>query len=304
MKVVVTGGSGFIGSTLIPMLIVEGHEVVLLTRSPDSVRSRVDQRVKVEEWDGKTHGAWSSHIESADAVLNFAGESIAGKRWTLAQKQRIIDSRVDATNAIVTAIGRASKKPAVLINASAVGFYGPVESGDVTEEYQRGNTFLSETTDRWEQSARAVQQYGVRLVLLRISVVLGEGGGALEKMLLPFRLFVGGPIGSGRQWFPWVHVDDLVGAVLFALSNKDVSGSVNVAAPQASTMKEFCTALGKTLHRPSWAPVPGFVLNIALGEMSEMLLTGQRVVPRALERFGYKFKFPQLAPALADILHS
>ncbi len=304
MKVVVTGGSGFIGSTLIPMLIVEGHEVVLLTRSPDSVRSRVDQRVKVEEWDGKTPGAWSSHIDGADAVLNFAGESIAGKRWTSAQKKRIIESRVDATNAIVAAIGKASKKPAVLINASAVGFYGPVESGEVTEEYQRGNTFLSETTDRWEQSARAVQQYGVRLVLLRISVVLGEGGGALEKMLLPFRLFVGGPIGSGQQWFPWVHVDDLVGAVLFAFSNKDVSGPVNVAAPQASTMKEFCAALGKTLHRPSWAPVPRFVLNIALGEMSEMLLTGQRVVPRALERFGYKFKFPQLAPALADILHS
>jgi uncharacterized protein len=302
MKIVVAGGSGFIGGVLIPRLVAEGHNVVLLTRSPVGVRRRVDNRVQVEQWDGKTLGVWSSHIESADAVLNFAGESIAGKRWTPAQKQRIIDSRVDATNAIVTAIGRASKKPEVLINASAVGFYGPVENGDVPEEHPRGNTFLSETTDRWEQSARVVRQHGVRLVLLRISVVLGERGGALAKMLLPFRLFVGGPIGTGRQWFPWVHVDDLVNIVLFALSNQSVSGPVNVAAPESVTMKEFCGALGKALHRPSWVPVPALFLKLLLGEMSDMVLTGQRAVPKALERHGFKFKFPHLSSALADIL--
>jgi uncharacterized protein (TIGR01777 family) len=301
MRIVVTGGSGFVGRSLVPRLIAEGHEIVLLSRNPNSARKGVDRRVRVEEWDGKTRGAWSSHIDGADAVLNFAGESIAGKRWTSVQKRRIVDSRVDATNAIVAAIGKASKKPAVLINASAVGFYGPAENGDVPEDHPRGNTFLSETTDQWEVSARSVQQYGVRLVLLRISVVLGESGGALAKMLLPFKLFAGGSIGTGRQWFPWVHVDDLVGAVLFVLSNKDVSGPVNIVAPQAVTMKEFCTTLGKSLDRPSWVPVPGFVLKIALGEMSEMLLTGQRVVPRALERMGYKFKFPHLDSALSDI---
>jgi uncharacterized protein (TIGR01777 family) len=302
MKIVVSGGSGFIGNVLVPRLLAEGHEIVLFTRDPAAARANLDLRVKVERWDGKTLGAWTPHIDGADAVLSFAGESIAGKRWTRIQKQRIIESRVDATNAIVEAIGKAFKRPAVLINASAVGFYGPVESGDVPEDYPRGNTFLSETTDRWEQSARSVERYGVRLVLLRISVVLGERGGALAKMLLPFRLFVGGPIGTGRQWFPWVHVDDLVNTVLFALSNQSVSGPVNVVAPQAVTMKEFCTALGKSLHRPSWVPVPAFFLKLLLGEMSDMVLTGQRAVPKALERHGFKFKFPHLSSALADIL--
>ena len=301
MKIIVTGGSGFVGSRLLPRLAAGGHDVILLTRDPESVRSRIDRRVAVELWDGKTVGVWARQVDGADAVLNFAGESIGGKRWTAAQKGRIIKSRVDGTTAIVSAIGKAFKKPATLINASAVGFYGPVEDGDVGEDHPRGETFLSETVEQWEKAAREAEKSDVRVVLLRSGVVLGKGG-ALERMVLPFKLFAGCPVGSGRQWFPWIHLDDLVGVVLFALNNPNVSGPVNVVAPQAMTMKEFSAELGRVLHRPSWIPVPGFVLKVALGEMSEMLLTGQRVVPGVLERQGYNFKFPQVAQALSNVL--
>ncbi len=302
MRIVVAGGSGFVGRTLVPGLLTEGHHVAVLTRDPDSTRQTTDGRVTIAQWDGKNPGPWLEHIDGADAVLNFAGESIGGKRWSAKQKRRIVESRFNATSAIVDAIGKATGRPSVLINASAVGFYGPVGQGDVVEEYPRGDTFLSETVDQWETVARTAGKFNVRVVLLRSGVVLGKGGGALERMLAPFKMFVGGPLGSGRQWFPWVHVDDLVGVVLFALANDDVAGPVNVAAPQSLTMREFCSELGNAMHRPSWAPVPGFVLKMVLGEMSEMVLTGQRVVPKALERHGYVFKFPQIAPALADIL--
>ena len=302
MKIVTTGLSGFIGQTLVPRLLSEGHAVVALTRDGERKRSRLDERVTVVQWDGRTLGSWSEQVEGADAVLNFAGESIGAKRWTKLQKERIVASRVDATGAIVEAISRAQTKPSVLINASGADYYGSVEQGDVVEEYPRGDTFLSETVDRWENAAKGAQKFDVRVVLLRSGVVLGANGGALDRMLTPFRMFVGGPLGSGRQWFPWVHVEDLVGAVLFALANESIEGPVNVAAPQSVTMSEFCYSIGRALHRPSWVPVPGFVLKIVLGEMSQVVLTGRRLVPKALERHGFTFNYPRLDAALADIL--
>ena len=302
MQIVVTGGSGFIGSALIPRLVADGHDIVLFTRNPEAARSKIDRRVKVERWDGKSVGPWESHIDGADAVINFAGEPLDARRWTPRQKERIIGSRVDATSAIVKAMEKAKRKPTVFVSASGVGYYGSVENGNITEDAARGTDFLSETTFQWEKAARGAESLGVRTVILRIAVVLGDNGGALRKLLIPFKLFVGGPLGSGRQWFPWVHRDDLVGVILFALADKNVAGSMNVTAPESVTMKEFCATLGHVLHRPSWAPVPGFVLKIVLGEMSGMVLTGQRAVPRALERYGYKFRFPQLASALSDIL--
>jgi uncharacterized protein (TIGR01777 family) len=302
MKIIVTGGSGFIGKALIPRLVAEGHEVVLLTRNPPEARSKVDQRVNFVQWDGKTSDSWESHVDGADAVLNFAGEPLDAKRWSTGQKKRIIDSRVDATTAIVNAIRKASRRPSVLVNASGVGYYGPVETGEITEEHSRGSDFLSETTSQWETAARAAEPLGVRTVILRTAVVLGDGGGALRKLLIPFRLFVGGALGSGRQWFPWIHRDDLVGVILFVLQDKSVSGSVNAVAPESVTMKEFCSALGRVMHRPSWAPVPSFLLKMVLGEMSVMVLTGQRAVPKALQRHEYTFKFPNLSSALSDIL--
>jgi uncharacterized protein len=302
MRVVVTGGSGFIGSALIARLGAEGHDVVLLTRNPEAARLKLGAQANIDRWDGKNAGSWEAHIDGADAVVNFAGEPLDAKRWSPQQKERIISSRVNATTAIVNAIEKAKRKPSVLVNASGVGYYGPVENGEVTEEAPRGKDFLSQTTFEWETAARKAEASGVRTVVLRIAVVLGDNGGALKKLLIPFKLFVGGALGSGRQWFPWVHRDDLLGAISFVMENSDMAGPVNVVAPESVTMREFCAALGKVLHRPSWVPVPAFFLKLLLGEMSDMVLAGQRAVPKALERHGFKFKFPHLSSTLADIL--
>jgi hypothetical protein len=261
---------------------------------PGSIRS--------VQWDGRSSGAWEEQIDGADAIINLAGESIGGRRWTPAQKGRIIGSRVDATRAIINAIRRAHRKPAVLVSGSAIGFYGDVPEGSVTEEGKQGSGFLAETVERWEREALIAGPLGVRVVTLRTGVVLGRDGGALARMVLPFRLFFGGPIGSGRQWFSWVHRDDAVGAILFTMTNREIAGPVNVTAPEAVTMQRFCSVLGHTLHRPSWAPVPALMMKTLLGEMSGMILTGQRVIPLRLLDSGYEFRFPHLKEALEDIV--
>jgi len=300
MKIIVTGGTGFIGRNLVSRLAVANHEIVCLTRGPSGAPHAGRDSVRYEKWDGKTVGAWGSHVNGAHAIFNLAGESIGAKRWSPEQKRKIIGSRVDAARAIVESIRQARQKPSVLVNASAVGYYGSVEEGDVIESHKRGEGFLAETVEMWEREARAAESLGVRVVLMRNGVVLGRDGGALARMLLPFKLFVGGTIGSGRQWFPWVHLDDVVGVALFALENARLFGPVNVTAPDPVTMKQFCHTLGKAINRPSWAPVPSFVLRLMLGEMSEMILTGQRVVPSALTREGFTFRFPKLETALRD----
>ncbi len=303
MKIIVTGGTGFVGSSLVPALIADGHHVVVLSRNPDSARGQLPSAVPLVEWDAKTLGAWADEVDGADAVLNYVGESIGGKRWSSAQKERLIASRIGATKALVTAIERAKKRPSVLVSASAVGYYGNVESGDVPESHPPGNDFLAQLCVQWEAATRAAEPLGVRVVTTRTGVILGKGG-ALTKMLLPFKLFFGGQLGSGKQWFPWVHMEDVVGAIIFAMTNSKITGPVNVAGPEAVTMREFCTALGRAMRRPSWAPVPSFVLQIALGEMSSMILTGQKVVPAKLLRLGYSFKYPRVAEALAATVRS
>jgi hypothetical protein len=299
MKILLTGGSGFIGKSLAEKLTADQHSVVILTRNPDKTREM--RGVSVKHWDAKNVGDWASEVDGADAVLNFAGESIGGKRWTARQKENIIESRHNATRALVEAIRQARRKPSVLISASGVGYYGHVEQEEVTESHPRGEGFLPEVCERWENEAKAAEQFGVRVVRLRQGVVLERDGGALPRMSLPFKMFVGGYLGSGAQWFPWIHRADLVGIVRFVLAHGALSGPVNVVAPEARTMKEFCAALGRALKRPLWAPVPSFVLKAALGEMSEMLLTGQRVVPAKLVQAGYQFKFSKLDDALSDI---
>jgi uncharacterized protein (TIGR01777 family) len=259
--------------------------------------------VETVEWNADAGGTWASVIDGADAVVNLAGENIGDKRWTAERKQRIIGSRLNATNALVQAIAKAKRKPSVMVSSSAIGYYGPHGDEIVTEKDPAGNDFLAQTTKQWEEAAKQVEAHGVRLVLLRNGIVLEQGGGALKKMLLPFRLFAGGPIGSGKQWFSWVHRDDVVGLILFALQNKEVKGALNATAPEPQTMKDFCATLGKVMRRPSWAPVPAFVLKIVLGELSEMVLNGQRVVPAAAEKAGYKFKYRTSEPALSAILN-
>ena len=240
-------------------------------------------------------------VNGADAVVNLAGEPIAGKRWTRAQKARLRSSRIDTTRTIVEAIADVQHKPKILLNASAVGYYGPRGDETVTEAEPAGGDFLAGLCREWEAEALRAEPHGVAVVRLRTGIVLGRGGGALAKMIPPFKFFIGGTLGSGRQWMPWIHLKDEVGIIEHLLA-AGVGGAVNAAAPEPVRMKEFCATLGKTLGRPSWAPVPAFVLRLALGEMADVLLTGQRAVPAEAERRGYRFQYPTLRGALENIL--
>lgn len=304
MNIILSGGTGFIGKAVIGELVEKGHRVTLLTRHPDKVKHFPKNFVKPELWDGRTLGPWAERMNEAEGVINLAGESIAAKRWTSAQKSRIVSSRIDATKLIVEAIRKAGKKPAVLVNASAVGYYGNVDDGIVNETYPKGKGFLADTCEVWESEAHAAEMLGVRVVIARIGVVLEKDGGALSKMIPLFNWAAGGPIGSGRQWFPWVHRDDVAGAIVYAIENAKLRGPVNVCAPELVTNKHFSEALARALHRPCWAPVPAFVLKAAFGEMSELLLTGQQAIPQKLYESGYPFRYPKLDEALAAIFRS
>ena len=299
MKIMMAGGTGFIGGELVSQLKNKGNEVFLLTRSE---KKSVDPKTHYLKWDGENVGPWADSMGAVDAVINLAGEPIAKKRWSAAQKEKITQSRILATRALVEAISKSDPKPKVLISASAVGYYGNVLEGDVSEAHAKGTGFLAETCYAWEKEAKQAEALGLRTVYLRIGVVLDKGGGALSKMLPPFQFFAGGPLGSGRQWFPWIHRDDVIGIILFALENNSISGPVNATALNPVSMHDFCQELGKAMKRPSWAPVPSFALKILLGEMSEMLLGGQKAVPEKLLKHHFIFKFPELGTALTDIL--
>lgn len=297
MKVLIAGGTGFIGRALADALIARGDEVTIQTR--DAAKTHPGARMRV--WDGKEPGPWTSALDGADAVVNLAGESIAGGRWTPARKLALIRSRVDSTRALVAAVASAPRKPRVLVNASAVGYYGLRPAGDCPEDAPQGADFLAALCGQWEREAAAAEKLGVRVVRARTSLVLGRGGGALEKMRLPFKLGLGGPLGDGTQPFPWIHIEDEVGAILFALDTPSLSGPVNLVAPQAATNAEFTAALGRAFHRPAVLRAPAFALRLALGELAEALLGGQRAVPRKLQEAGYRFKHPALDEALATL---
>lgn len=302
MKIVIAGGSGFVGKAFAARLLEAGHTVSILSRNPSTAKQSLSNQILVEPWDAKSVGAWVRVIDGADAVVNLAGESIGGKRWTRRQKELIMSSRIDSTRAIVEAIRQARRRPGVLVNQSAVGYYGNVPFVPVEEDHPPGNDFLSYVATHWEAEAHNAKELGVRVVIPRTGIVLSLHGGALPRMVLPFKLYLGGPLGSGDQWFPWIHLDDEVGALLFVIENEKLEGAVNFAAPGSVTMKQFCAALGKAMHRPSWAPVPGIVLKVILGEMAgPLLLSGQRVIPRKLLEAGYKFRFPAVHEALQDI---
>ncbi len=304
MKILLSGGTGFIGRSLVERLLEKKHEVTLLTRRPEALQSSFPSTVKLKAWDGSTLGDWVQEVELCDAIINLTGESIANKRWTSLQKRKIVQSRVHSTRILADAMQAAHNKPSVFINASAVGYYGSVPEGDVTEAHPCGTGFLAETCVEWEKEASRANTLGARVVLTRFGVVLAKGGGALSKILPPFQMFMGGPLGSGQQWFPWVHRDDVTKAILFCCENKNMQGPVNVTAPDSVTMKEFCRTLGKVMHRPSIAAVPAFMLKLMLGEMADMLLEGQKVIPKKLQEAGYKFQYPKLEQALSQIVRS
>ncbi len=303
MRIILTGGTGFIGTPLRHELLAQGHRVILLTRDPARLsHKRSDDRLEVIPWDGMSLDPLAQRMTTVDAVINLAGEPIAAQRWSSAQKEKILQSRIQGTQALIQAMAQAKKRPAVLINASAVGFYGDVPEGDVLETRDQGSGFLADTCHRWEQEAHQAQALEVRVVCLRIGIVLGPEGGALGKMLLPFKMGVGGPLGSGKQWFPWIHREDVLGIILFALQQTGLSGAINVAAPDPVRMEEFCRVLGEVMHRPAWVTTPAWVLKPLLGEMSELVLAGQKAIPQKLIQAGYHFRYPQLMGALRDIV--
>jgi hypothetical protein len=299
MKVLLAGGTGFLGSHVARALVHAGHHVAVLTRNPGAARRAPG--VEAELWDGRTPGRWVESLATAGAVVNLAGESLNARRWSVRQKANIVESRVHATRAVVDAMAPLSG-PRILINASGVGYYGPIADGEVREDHAQGMGFLAETCGLWEREAIRAERPGTRVVRLRMGVVLGEHGGALEKLLIPFRLFLGGPIGSGRQWFPWIHREDVAEIILFVLERTSITGALNLAAPEPVTMETFCRTLGKVLHRPSWFRVPAGLLKVALGERAEIVLEGQNAVPFRLLENGYAFRYPRLEDALRSVL--
>jgi uncharacterized protein (TIGR01777 family) len=302
MKIVITGGTGFIGKALAGELSGAGHQVVALSRDAEKGRRVLGEVAAVAQWDGESATGWAEHADGAGAIVNLAGESISPGRWTRSKRTRILKSRLDAGQAVVEAVLKAGAKPRVVVQSSGIGYYGS-GTDEVDESASAGSGFLPEVARKWEASTKKVQEMGVRQIVIRTGVVLGISGGALPRLLTPFRLFVGGPLGSGKQYFPWIHLEDEVRAIRFLAESEKLEGPFNLVAPQSLTMKDFSAILGQVMKRPSWLRVPGFTLKLAFGQMAdEVLLSGQRALPRRLMEAGYEFAHPSLEPALREIL--
>jgi uncharacterized protein len=300
MKVAVVGGTGFIGTRLIERLQAEGHQVVLLVRNRSKAQSQFP-KAEVVEYSPKQSGPWQQSISGCDGVINLAGEPLA-TRWNDSIKKEVLESRTLGTQKIVEAIAQANPKPSVLINASAVGYYGTSETATFQETSSPGDDFLAYVCKEWEAEAEKVKASGTRLVIIRIGIVLGPDGGVLARMMLPFQVFAGGPLGSGEQWVSWIHRDDLVNLILKALTDPAVAGIFNGTAPNPVRMGELCQVLGKIVKRPSWLPVPGFALELLLGEAAKLVLEGQQVLPQQTQATGFQFQYPTLQTALKQIV--
>lgn len=294
MKVMVTGGTGFVGRDIVEVLLERGDAVCIVTRSPDKLPTTFHGHVETCSWD-------EIDLSGFDAVVHLAGEGLFDKRWTAAQKERITSSRVDSSRRIVRAIEQASPRPSVLVHASAVGYYGSDREKEFDEESAPGSGFLAEVCVAWEAACAEARQHDCRVVPVRIGIVLDEGGGALEKMKTPFSFFAGGPIGSGAQWMSWIHRRDLSRLVLLAVDDARCTSAINAVAPHPVRMDIFAKALGKALGRRSWLRVPSFALKLGLGEAAQAVLEGQRVLPKRARALGFEFEFPELAGALEEI---
>lgn len=305
MRVIITGGTGLIGKALANSLAHDHHDVIVLSRNKNKT-SGLAGGVQVVEWDARTAQGWGALADGTGAIINLAGESIAGEgfppsRWTPERKRRIRDSRVNAGKAITEAIKAANNKPSVLIQSSAVGYYGTHGDQDITEDAPAGSDFLSDVSKEWEAATAEVEKMGVRRVIVRTGIVLSSKGGVLPLMSLPFRLFAGGPIGSGKQQIPWIHIDDQIGAIRFLMENAAARGAYNLSAPNPLSNAEFGKAIGRALGRPSFFPTPGIAFKLAFGELAMLLLEGQRAVPKRLQEAGYSFQYADADAALKDL---
>ena len=302
MKVLIAGGSGFIGRHLSASLVKDGHEVVVLTRRQPAA---APAGVRFATWDGRTaDGSWVNELDGADAIVNLAGASIGGRRWTARRKAELLSSRLEPTGAIVQAIERrpAGRRPSVLVNASGIDYYPDRRDDDpVTEDGPLGTAFLARLCEQWEVAAVKAQPLGVRVVRVRTSMAFGLGAPAFFLVTLPFRLFVGGPLGDGRQWFTWIHIDDLVGLYRLAIQDSHLSGPINAVAPDVRRQRELAREMGRVLHRPSSLPAPAPILRLALGEQADLLLHGRHAVPAKAQAAGYAFAFGGLRQALEEL---
>lgn len=303
MKVAITGATGFVGSRLVEKLNVAGDQIVVLTRHPSKAK-RIFPAANFPNLEAVEYSAqsiaWQDSLSGCDGVVNLAGEPIS-ERWTPEHKKAILDSRQQTTKTLVKAIKQANPRPSVLVNASAVGYYGTSETATFDETSPSGNDFLAQVCQTWETEAQKIKEAGVRLVIIRIGIVLGDGG-ALARMIGPYQFFAGGPIGSGRQWLSWIHRDDLVNLIIEALKRPDLEGTFNATAPNPVRMGQFSQTLGEVMNRPSWLPVPGFALDLLLGEGAKVVLEGQQVLPKKTQSTGFQYQHPELRSALTEII--
>jgi uncharacterized protein (TIGR01777 family) len=306
MRVFVTGGTGLVGARLVRRLMSRGDKVELLTRRYSMARQVFGPDCGLVEGDPTQAGEWQAKVAECDAVVNLAGENLFNRRWNDKFKAIIADSRIQATRRVVETLNRnphrQDGRPKTLVNASAIGFYGPHGDEELTEESPPGNDFLAKVCLDWEAEARKAEPAGVRVAMIRIGVVLDKDGGALAKMLTPFKLGAGGPIGDGNQWMSWIHRDDLTGVLLLAIEADQATGPLNGTAPNPVTNRDFAKALGHALSRPAFMPTPKFALKLALGEVAEVLVAGQRVLPKRPLALGFSFQFPTIEAALANLL--
>ena len=325
-RVIVTGATGLIGRRLCAKLEAGGYRVVVFSRSPEQARRTMRNGAEFVAWSPAEDGPWAAAVDSAYAVVHLAGANNFGKRWSAAFKQEIRDSRVIGTRGIVNAMRKATNKPQVFVCGTAMGIYGNRDDTELDESASYGDDFLANVVKDWEAEAKQAEPLGIRTVLLRTGVVLGSNtrgmplpfdfrgaslsrpgvvldfeNGALALMALPFRMFVGGPIGSGKQWFSWVHLDDVIGLIMLALQDASISGPMNATAPEPLTNRDFSKTMGKVLGRPSWLPLPAFALKLLLGGVADMLAKGQRVIPRKALDHGYQFRDPTAERALRQL---
>lgn len=299
MKIVIAGGSGFIGQKLTTALLNEGHEIVILSRKEKKGKERLSYVTWLQE-----DSFPEQEIGFVDVFVNLAGVSINDGRWTAAHQKEIYESRMIATDELLRIISALPKKPSVLVNASAIGIYPASENTIYTEKSTTiTDDFLAKTVHDWEQKAASVKSEGIRAVFMRFGVVLGNEGGALPLMSMPYKLFVGGTVGSGKQWLSWVHIEDLIRAIVFAIDNQNLSGPVNVCSPFPMRMKDFGQTIGAILHRPHWLPMPSFAMQLILGKKSALVLQGQHVVPTVLQKEKFEFSYPTLESALENLFN-
>ena len=301
MKVLISGGSGFIGRHLVASLVQDGHEVVILTRRPETTNPQRGARYVA--WDPRTeNGEWVKEVAGAAGVVNLAGTSIGSWPWTRQKMAELLSSRLSATATLVNALERtpADRRPSVLVSASGIDYYGDRGDEAITEESRAGDSFLARLSEQWEAEAEKAQPLGIRVVRIRTAMVFGREASAFRLLTLPFRLFVGGPLGNGRQWFTWIHIDDIVGLYRLALEDSQVTGPMNAVAPDVRREREVATEIGRVFHRPSLIPVPAFALKLVLGKMAQLLLHGRHAQPAKARGYGYQFRFGGLHEALED----